>query len=95
MNKKARPLQISEMVSGMEKFPIWFHDSKMKLFLHLATGGAGRGKCPIASRAGGSSCERGPDIRTKNILPPNVRMWNSASSQASTVPLQSYKCTLG
>lgn len=42
MNEKPRPLQVSEMVHAMEKFPPWYRGSKMNLFLHLAGGGPGR-----------------------------------------------------
>lgn len=95
MNEKARPpLHISEVVHGMEKFSIWFHDPEMNLFVHLARGGLGRGICPIERRTRVFSGERGPGVGTKNTLPPKARMWNLAF-HARKLPFQSFKCPLG
>lgn len=95
MNEEARPpIHISEVAHGMEKFSIWFHDSKRNLFVHLARGGLGRGTYPIERRTRVFSGEQGPGVGTKNTLPPKARMWNLAS-HARTLPFQSFKCPTG
>lgn len=95
MNEKARPpLHISEVVHGMEKFSIWFHDPEMNLSVHLARGGLGRGICPIERRTRVFSGEQGPGVGTKNTLRPKARMWNLAS-HARKAPISVIQVPVG